>query len=146
MGIIAESNEQREKRIQRRLNTCVHHNGYFHKVCDAGVLYESVGEQIDLGNLGRPFVAACIKNYEWNGQALECQHICALSQFPTRQQVEEDLERQEAAFAQHITLPSPRNRSADAFMPLNVGAGCIRAKPRKDIDYDKAGRRRKNRL
>jgi hypothetical protein len=103
MGIIAESNEQREKRIQRRLNTCVHHNGYFHKVCDAGVLYESVGEQIDLGNLGRPFVAACIKNYEWNGQALECQHICALSQFPTRQQVEEDLERQEAALAEHLS-------------------------------------------
>jgi hypothetical protein len=111
--MIEESSNQREKRIQRRINTCIHHNGYFHRICNAGVAYESVGEHIDLGNLGTPFVAACMKNYEWNGQTLECRHTCDKAEFKSRQQAEEDLDRLDKAVEDHL------NKLAQSICPTH---------------------------
>jgi hypothetical protein len=94
--------ERHQERIRRRVNTCVHHNGYFHKVCNAGVEYKTVGETIDLGSDGRPFVAACMKDYEWAGHKLDCRFTCDKAQFLTPEQAEADIAKLDAAVAEHI--------------------------------------------
>lgn len=68
--------ERHETRIERRLNTCIHHNGTINKTCDAGVEYSSIGKTVDLGYRGRPFVTPCHLVYDWGGQLLECESVC----------------------------------------------------------------------
>jgi hypothetical protein len=94
--------ERRQERIRRRLDTCIHHNGFFNKICGAGVDYKTVGAHVDLGRDGTPFVDACFKNQTWGEHQLECRFTCGKAEFPTLEQVESDLERQDKEIAEHL--------------------------------------------
>lgn len=94
--------ERHARRVERRLNTCIHHNGFINKICDAGVEYASVGETFNLGDMGRPFVAACFAVNEWGGQELECRFTCDKRQLPTREEVEKEVAETDARVAEHL--------------------------------------------
>lgn len=94
--------ERHQKRIERRLNTCIHHNGTINEKCDAGIVYTTVGETVDLGRDGMPFVAACYRNYEWAGHRIECNFTCEKQEFPTLEEVEKDIAETDAALAIHL--------------------------------------------